>query len=133
MPSLEIKSPRNRKRTRSRLCLSSTPTSPSNDPSSPTNTQPDTKATGPGSSSSDERLDHNKSPASSISSSSLIDDEQWRRSVRGLEQDGLKDTVRWGYVVLGSTWIVFVLGIGGVCGIWEWSLKPIRAVQERIV
>jgi hypothetical protein len=133
MPSLETKSSRNRKRTRSRLHISSTPKSASNDPSSPTTPQPKTTIHGPSSSSSDERLGHNKSLDSSISSSSLVDDEQWRRSVRRLGKDRLKDTVWWGYVLLGSTWIVFVLGIGGVCGIWEWSLKPIRTVREKRV
>ena len=44
------------------------------------------------------------------------------------ERDGLRDTVWWGYVLLGWTWIVFVVGIGGVFGIWEWSLRPIRSV-----
>jgi hypothetical protein len=29
-------------------------------------------------------------------------------------------------VLLGTTWTVFILGMGGVCGVWEWSLKPIR-------
>jgi hypothetical protein len=128
MPSLEIKSLRNRKRTRSRLHLSSTPTSPTGDPSSSTEKltlHPLTTTTGPSSSSSDERRGH-KSPGSSISSSSLFDDEQWKRVVRLRERDGLRDTVWWGYVLLGTNWTVFILGMGGVCGVWEWSLKPIR-------
>jgi hypothetical protein len=126
MPSLEIKSLRNRKRTRSRLHVSSTPTSPSDtlNPSPSTALHPLTTTTGPSSSSSDER--NNKSPDSSISSSSLFDDEQWKRVVKSRQRDSLKDTVWWGYFLLLTTWIVFVLGIGGVCGVWEWSLKPIR-------
>ena len=46
--------------------------------------------------------------------------------IRKREQNGLRDTVRWGYFLLLTTWVVFVLGIGGVCGVWEWSLKSIR-------
>jgi hypothetical protein len=148
MPSIELKSARNRKRGRSRLHLSSTahsPTSPVS-PVTPTDTkngtvtslQPTTlntttTATTTGSSSSDERQE--KSPsASSISSSSFFDDEHWRRVIRKREQNGLKDTVQWGYFLLVTTWVVFVLGIGGVCGVWEWSLKSIRIdTKNRIV
>jgi hypothetical protein len=85
------------------------------------------------SSSSDER--HEKSPsASSISSSSFFDDEHWRRVIRKREQNGLRDTVQWGYFLLLTTWVVFVLGIGGVCGVWDWSLKSIRTdTKNRIV
>lgn len=133
MPSFEVRSHRNRNRPHSRRHLSSTSTSPSNDPSSLTDVQIHTTNTGPSNSSSDERPSCHKSPGSSISSSSLFDDDQWRRTVRGFEHEGLKDTVWWGYLLLGTTWIVFILGIGNVCGIWEWSLKPIRAVQERTV
>jgi len=144
MPSLELKSVRNRKRTRSRLHLSSTPLSPSleSPTTTPTNTKPslhplttvtNTTAPGPSSSSSDERFrDDNKSPASSISSSSYFDDENLLRRARRL-RDGLKDTVWWGYFLLISTWAVFVLGMGGVCGVWEWSLKPIRGNGVRVV
>jgi hypothetical protein len=46
--------------------------------------------------------------------------------VRGREREGLQDTVWWGYFLLVTTWGVFILGIGGVLGVWEWSLKPIR-------
>src|SRR5579871_2051101 len=116
MPSIEIHSFRNRnKRTRSRLHLSSTPNSPSSSPDSLPTLHPDTRTTtGPSSSSSDERPRHVKSPASSISSSSLFDDEQWKRTMQIREWNGFRDTVWWGYVLLGTTWIVFVLGIGGV-------------------
>ena len=142
MPSLEIKSLRNRKKTRSRLHVASTPTSPSNDipdnldnPATttlhPLTTTTTSGRNGPSSSSSDER--NNKSPGSSISSSSLFDDEQWKRVVRNRARDGLHDTVWWGYCLLLMTWIVFVMGIGGVCGIWEWSLKPIRTTKPRTV
>jgi hypothetical protein len=143
MPSIELKPARNRKRGRSRLHLSSTahsPTSPvpPTDPIDGTATalQPttiNTTTTTTGSSSSDERQE--KSPsASSISSSSFFDDEHWRRVIRKREQNGLRDTVQWGYFLLLTTWVVFVLGIGGVCGVWEWSLKSIRTdTKNRIV
>ena len=132
MPSLEFKSSRNRKRGRSRLHVSSSVHSPTS-PIPPVDTQiatanssyPTVNITSTtGNSSSDER--HEKSPsASSLSSSSLFDDEHWRRVIRR-RGNGLNDTVWWGYFLLLTTWIVFVLGIGGVCGVWEWSLKPIR-------
>ena len=133
MPSLEIKSHRNRKRTRSRLHLSATPPSPS--ATTPTSLHPLTTTTttttsppGPNTSSSDER--NNKSPASSTSS--LFDDDNWKRAVRIRQRDGLQDTVWWGYFLLVTTWIVFILGIGGSCGVWEWSLKPIRLNTKRV-
>ena len=131
MPSLEIKSHRNRKRTRSRLHLSSTSPSPSTTtPTSlhPLNTTTVATTTGPNSSSSDER--NNKSPASSTSS--LFDDDNWKRVVRIRQHDGLRDTVWWGYFLLVTTWVVFVLGIGGSCGVWEWSLRPIRSNPKRV-
>jgi hypothetical protein len=31
------------------------------------------------------------------------------------------DTLFWGWVVLLSTWVVFVVGIGSVLGVWEWA------------
>jgi len=144
MPTLEIKSIRNRsKRTRSRLHLSSTPVSPIDTPSEspsaantlhPINTTTITATTtGPSSSSSDERPHHSKSPASSISSSSFFDDEQWKRVAKLRERDGLRDTVFWGYCLLVTTWALFVLGIGGVCGVWEWSLRPIRTDRSGVV
>ena len=49
------------------------------------------------------------------------------------EWNGFRDTVWWGYFLLGTTWIVFVLGIGGVCGTWEWSLSPIRSAKMEMV
>ena len=136
MPSLEIKSLRNRnKRTRSRLHLSSTPNNLSSDSNSPTSLDPNhrTTTTGPSSSSSDEQSRHEKSPASSISSSSPFDDEQWKRVIRIRERNGLRDTVWWGYFLLGLTWVMFITGIGGVCGIWEWSLSPIRLTKTKTV
>ena len=81
--------------------------------------------TQPSSSSSDERKF-----TGSISNSSLFDDEQWRRSMHFCARNGLKDTVLWGYCLLGMTWL---MGIGGVCGIWEWSLKPIQSAKTRMV
>ncbi|KAK6509510.1 hypothetical protein TWF481_004250 [Arthrobotrys musiformis] len=31
------------------------------------------------------------------------------------------DTVWWGWVVLLTTWVVFVVGMGSVLGIWDWA------------
>ncbi|KAF3201419.1 hypothetical protein TWF106_002837 [Orbilia oligospora] len=31
------------------------------------------------------------------------------------------DTVWWGWVVLITTWVVFVVGMGSVLGIWDWA------------
>ncbi|KAK6350073.1 hypothetical protein TWF696_006320 [Orbilia brochopaga] len=31
------------------------------------------------------------------------------------------DTVWWGWVVLVTTWVVFVVGMGSVLGIWDWA------------
>ncbi|KAF3930732.1 hypothetical protein ABW19_dt0209683 [Dactylella cylindrospora] len=31
------------------------------------------------------------------------------------------DTVWWGWVLLGVTWVVFVVGMGSVLGIWDWA------------
>lgn len=30
-------------------------------------------------------------------------------------------TVRWGYCVLAVTWLVFVLGMGTISGVWSWA------------
>lgn len=141
MPFVQLKSSRIRKRGRSRLHLSSTAPSPTS-PVPPTDIEnassislhPTVNTTATtGSSSSDERQE--KSPsASSISSSSLFDDEHWRRAQRKRDNNGLKDTVWWGYFLLLTTWIVFILGIGGVCGVWQWSLKPIQMhIKNKIV
>ncbi|KAI5777478.1 hypothetical protein EDC01DRAFT_677949 [Geopyxis carbonaria] len=32
-----------------------------------------------------------------------------------------EDTVYWGWVVLVSTWIAVVTGVGSVTGVWEWA------------
>ncbi|KAF8542290.1 hypothetical protein BDD12DRAFT_729469 [Trichophaea hybrida] len=37
------------------------------------------------------------------------------------EYTSAQDTVFWGWVVLLSTWVVFVVGIGSVMGVWEWA------------
>lgn len=31
------------------------------------------------------------------------------------------DTAYWGWVVGGATWVVFVVGMGSVLGVWEWA------------
>jgi hypothetical protein len=118
MQPLELKLTRNRKRAgRPHLHLSSVPQSPiTSSPLAPPSLHPlNTRLKG--SSSSDER--HGKS----TSASSFFDGEQWRR-IR--KRSTLKDTVWWGWALLSATWIVFILGMGGVCGVWEWSLGPIR-------
>ncbi len=33
---------------------------------------------------------------------------------------GNEDVVKWGYALLFLCWFVFVAGIGGVIGIWDW-------------
>jgi hypothetical protein len=128
MPSLEIRPLRARKRSHSRshLHLSSTA------PSSPSSPPPITTAPFQGSS-SDERNKENKSPDSSISSNSPVDDDEWKKVIRNRKHNRLRDTVWWGYFLLGTTWIVFVLGMGGVCRVWEWSLKSIRVDHDSIV
>ena len=45
----------------------------------------------------------------------------------------MQDTVWWGQWLLGTTWLLFILGIGGVCGMWEWSLQPIRIEKTETV
>ncbi|KAL7276673.1 hypothetical protein RUND412_000333 [Rhizina undulata] len=37
------------------------------------------------------------------------------------ELDSAADTAYWGWVVFGVTWIVFVVGMGSVLGVWEWA------------
>ncbi|RPB09416.1 hypothetical protein P167DRAFT_510731 [Morchella conica CCBAS932] len=37
------------------------------------------------------------------------------------EMDSAADTAYWGWVVLGATWVVFVVGMGSVLGVWEWA------------
>jgi len=40
---------------------------------------------------------------------------------RSEEVESAKDTVYWGWVVLVSVWLVFVVGMGSVCGVWDWA------------
>ncbi|KAF8456058.1 hypothetical protein BDZ91DRAFT_667399 [Kalaharituber pfeilii] len=35
--------------------------------------------------------------------------------------DPLADTVWWGWAILSGTWIIFVIGMGSVLGVWEWA------------
>lgn len=37
------------------------------------------------------------------------------------EDESAADTVYWGWVVLLSAWVVFVVGMGSVMGVWEWA------------
>ncbi|KAG0127055.1 hypothetical protein HOY82DRAFT_490917 [Tuber indicum] len=40
---------------------------------------------------------------------------------RQQEIESAADTAYYGFVVLGATWIVFVVGMGSALGIWEWA------------
>jgi hypothetical protein len=37
------------------------------------------------------------------------------------EMASAHDTIYWGWVVLLTTWVVFVIGMGSVGGVWEWA------------
>lgn len=37
------------------------------------------------------------------------------------EIESASDTAYWGWVLGGITWVVFVVGMGSVLGIWEWA------------
>ncbi|CCX13664.1 Similar to hypothetical protein [Tuber melanosporum Mel28]; acc. no. XP_002841166 [Pyronema omphalodes CBS 100304] len=37
------------------------------------------------------------------------------------ELQSAEDTEYWGWVVLASTWIVTVVGMGSVIGVWDWA------------
>ena len=43
------------------------------------------------------------------------------RVLRPVPEGDPGDTLFWGWVVLLSTWVVFVVGIGSVIGVWEWA------------
>jgi hypothetical protein len=38
-----------------------------------------------------------------------------------VQQGDPTETMFWGWVVLASTWVVFVVGMGSVLGVWEWA------------
>jgi hypothetical protein len=38
-----------------------------------------------------------------------------------MQQGDPTETMFWGWVVLASTWVVFVVGMGSVLGVWEWA------------
>ncbi|KAJ6261893.1 hypothetical protein Dda_2692 [Drechslerella dactyloides] len=40
------------------------------------------------------------------------------------------DTVWWGWVVLVTTWVVFVVGMGSVLGIWDWAWHGASVARE---
>ncbi|KAF3908518.1 hypothetical protein ABW21_db0205819 [Orbilia brochopaga] len=42
------------------------------------------------------------------------------------------DTVWWGWVVLVTTWVVFVVGMGSVLGIWDWAWYGPGTSMKRI-
>jgi hypothetical protein len=68
---------------------------------------------------------HDDFPGSSGSSMSSFKEDQFDGSAFR-EANSFPTTVWWGYVLLGITWLTFVLGLGGVCGVWSWSLRAIR-------
>ncbi|GAO52023.1 hypothetical protein G7K_6111-t1 [Saitoella complicata NRRL Y-17804] len=39
-------------------------------------------------------------------------------------------TVTWGWVLLVLTWVTFLLGIGGVFGVWDWVLYGSTSAQD---
>lgn len=41
--------------------------------------------------------------------------------LRQQEIESAADTAYYGFVVLGATWVVFVVGMGSVLGVWEWA------------
>ena len=44
-----------------------------------------------------------------------------RRGIQSMQM--LSETEKWGYILLVLTWLVFVVGMGEILGIWRWSLK----------
>lgn len=52
------------------------------------------------------------------------------------ELQSAEDTEYWGWVVLASTWIVTVVGMGSVIGVWDWAwgtepkVSPLVATME---
>ncbi|KAI4206112.1 MAG: hypothetical protein LQ346_001295 [Caloplaca aetnensis] len=52
-----------------------------------------------------------KSPLSTVAAEVLPSPEEWDYT----------DTGWWGWVVLGVTWIVFVVGMGSCLGVWSWA------------
>ncbi|KAK6533531.1 hypothetical protein TWF694_002470 [Orbilia ellipsospora] len=59
------------------------------------------------------------SVASSRGSSGRIP-RSFRRTASSQHVDPA-DTVWWGWVLLVTTWVVFVMGMGSVLGIWDWA------------
>ncbi|EWC48176.1 hypothetical protein DRE_02280 [Drechslerella stenobrocha 248] len=49
-----------------------------------------------------------------------------RGSSRNVDQ---ADTVWWGWVLLVTTWVVFVVGMGSVVGMWDWAWYGSGGVQ----
>ncbi|KAK9469626.1 hypothetical protein V1512DRAFT_273466 [Lipomyces arxii] len=44
-------------------------------------------------------------------------------SIEGIAAD-YSYTVRCGWIVLCSTWVIFVLGVGSMFGVWKWVWAP---------
>ncbi|PWW77647.1 hypothetical protein C7212DRAFT_179439, partial [Tuber magnatum] len=53
--------------------------------------------------------------------------------LRQQEIESAADTAYYGFVVLGATWIVFVVGMGSVLGVWEWAWDVPDSPFPRIV
>jgi hypothetical protein len=49
-----------------------------------------------------------------------------------VQQGDPTETMFWGWVVLASTWVVFVVGMGSVLGVWEWAWGVDTKVRSRI-
>lgn len=52
-----------------------------------------------------------KSPLSSLAVSIQTPEQEWDYS----------ETAAWGWVLLGLTWIIFVVGMGSCFGVWSWA------------
>jgi len=54
--------------------------------------------------------------------------------LRQQEIESAADTAYYGFVVLGATWIVFVVGMGSVLGVWEWAwdVPDVRMGAEKV-
>lgn len=61
------------------------------------------------------RMPQTRSPLAtqphSVSTTPISNDEEWDYS----------ETAYWGYVILITTWLVFVVGIGSCFGVWSWA------------
>ncbi|KAK9474826.1 uncharacterized protein V1510DRAFT_401012 [Dipodascopsis tothii] len=60
-------------------------------------------------------------PSSSTSSSPERSERYERARARRREPEvSYADTARWGYIILATTWAIFVGGMGSMLGVWRW-------------